>query len=64
MTSFKEKYLKGEVTIEDLDDFIDDWHDKYTGNKSLQEFLGLSDEDSENHIWKNCWTRQKSGRVD
>jgi hypothetical protein len=44
MSNFKEKYLKDEVTIVDLDDFIDIWH-KGTEEQSLQDFLGLSDEE-------------------
>jgi hypothetical protein len=42
--SFKEKYLKGECTIEELDDYVDIWHKGSTG-KSLQKFLGFSNEE-------------------
>ena len=42
--TFMEKYLLGEVEAEDVDDFVDEWHEgEYT--TSLAEFLGLSDDE-------------------
>jgi len=45
--TFKELYLADQVSIEQLDDFIDEWHTKYSGSKTLQEFLGLTDEENQ-----------------
>lgn len=44
MTSFKEQYLNDEVTIQDLDRFVEEWHTK-ASSKSLQEFLGFTDDE-------------------
>jgi hypothetical protein len=44
MSNFKEQYLKDLVTIEQLDDFVDNWHKK-SENISLQEFLGFDDQE-------------------
>jgi hypothetical protein len=44
MRTFMEQYLADEVEAEDIDDFVDAWHEgEYTA--SLAEFLGLSDEE-------------------
>jgi len=44
MTNFKEQYLNDEIDIDQLDDFIDSWH-KNKPNISLQDFLGLNDDE-------------------
>lgn len=43
MSNFKEKYLKENIDISVIDDFIDEWHTNPKG--TLQEFLGLSNEE-------------------
>jgi hypothetical protein len=42
--NFMEKYLAGEVEAEDIDDFVDEWHEE-EHTASLAEFLGLSDDE-------------------
>lgn len=39
--SFKSLYLEGKVTIDQLDDFIEEWHSK-PETQTLPEFLGLT----------------------
>lgn len=39
--TFLERYLNGEVLAEDIDDFIDIWHENPAG-KEIYEFLGMS----------------------
>lgn len=43
MNSFVALFLRGELTADDIDDFIDAWHDNDTF-MSLAEFLGMTDE--------------------
>ena len=42
MTSFKEQYLLGNVSIDELDDFVDAWHKNQQG-LTLQNYLGFDD---------------------
>lgn len=46
MLTFKEQYLKGLITIEQLNDFVDAWH-RNSQNISLQNFLGFNDQEME-----------------
>jgi hypothetical protein len=39
--SFVERALAGEVTIDEIDDFVDDWHDN-PGDLPLYEHLGFT----------------------
>jgi hypothetical protein len=41
MSNFIEKCLSREASPEDIDDYIDQWHDN-PGNRTLHEFLGLT----------------------
>jgi hypothetical protein len=41
MSNFIEKCLAREATPEDIDDYIDQWHDN-PGNLALHEFLGMT----------------------
>lgn len=46
-TTFVEKCIKGEVLlddIDDIDDFVDIWHEGGSG-KELNEFLGMTNEE-------------------
>lgn len=44
LRTFMERYLAGEVEAEDIDDFVEEWHNgKHAA--SLAEFLGLSDDE-------------------
>ena len=40
-TSFIDQYIKGEVSEEDIHDFIDIWHEDDT-TQTLFEFLGMT----------------------
>jgi hypothetical protein len=43
-------YQQGQADADDIDDFIDDWHDSTdTGTRSLAEFLGMTDD--EYQVW-------------
>lgn len=44
MSNFKMQYLNGEIPIEKLDDFVEEWHSS-SNKESLQDFLGLTDEE-------------------
>jgi hypothetical protein len=51
--TFMDRYLAGEVEPEDIDDFVDEWHEgKYA--TALAEFLGLSDDE----YWR--WVKDSS----
>ena len=41
--TFLERYLNGEVLADDIDDFIDRWHENPEG-REIYEFLGMSNE--------------------
>jgi hypothetical protein len=44
--SFVDKYLAGEALLDDIDDYVDLWHDGEGGpDVSLADFLGFSDEE-------------------
>lgn len=45
--TFKEKYLAGEVTFEDIDDYSQEWgfHDDIS--MTLREYLGLNEEEED-----------------
>ena len=46
MINFKEQYLSGHVSIDKLDDFINEWHkNKNKGGDTLQEYLGFNDDE-------------------
>jgi hypothetical protein len=42
--TFLDRYLKGEMLAEDIDDFVDYWHGN-PGNQQLNEFLGMTEEE-------------------
>ena len=42
MKTFKEAYLSGEATEDDLDGWVDQWHDGYKLTEFLHETLGMS----------------------
>ncbi len=41
LSNFIEKFTLGEVGVEDLDNFIEEWHDSPT-DLSLYDYLGLT----------------------
>lgn len=40
--SFLDRFARGEVTEDQIDDFIDDWHAGKTDADDLHEYLGLT----------------------
>jgi len=48
MSNFVNDYLNEKVSLDDIDDYIDNWHEG-NSNKELHEFLGLTKE--EYAIW-------------
>lgn len=55
--TFMERYLAGEVEVDDIDDFVEQWHNgQYIA--SLAEFLGLSDDE----YWR--WVKDASALPD
>ena len=46
--SFIQKCLRGEASVNDIDDYIDEWH-LSTENINLHAFLGMTD--SEYNLW-------------
>ncbi|MEI6063803.1 MAG: hypothetical protein WCQ26_04365 [Pseudanabaena sp. ELA748] len=54
-SSFIEKCINGDASLDEIDDYIDDWHDSDSANAlELHEFLGMS--------WKeySLWAIQPS----
>ena len=45
--TFVEKVKKGLCSIDDIDDYIDKWHDEYQGNLKLYEYLGMTEDEYE-----------------
>lgn len=43
MSNFFEKYMNDEVTVDDLDDFLEEWHNS-ASNLEIDEYLGLTEE--------------------
>jgi hypothetical protein len=45
-STYMDLLLAGEVLLQDIDDFIDDWHDapdgSWAASQSLEEFLGMT----------------------
>ena len=39
---FFELLKQGKVRPEEIDDYIDQWQDEYTGDDTLEEFLGMT----------------------
>jgi len=39
--AFMELYLRGQVAADDIDDFIDNWHES-PGSQELFEYLGMT----------------------
>jgi hypothetical protein len=66
MSNFKEKYLLEEISISEIDDFIEAWHKKPIG--TLREYLGLTPEEylayshGESKL-KQILDKQKQNRV-
>ena len=46
--TFLERYMNGEVLAEDIDDFVDAWHQN-SGEKEIFEYLGMTRD--EYSIW-------------
>jgi hypothetical protein len=44
-TTFVERYLQGKAAPDDIDDFVDAWHEGDGQDKALAEYLGLDDEE-------------------
>jgi hypothetical protein len=44
-TTFMQKCLAGEAVPDDIDDFVDRWHDGGGSGESLAEFLGFTDDE-------------------
>ena len=45
---FKERYLDGEITLEEIDDYVDTWNNS-DEPCSLREYLGLNAEEED--VW-------------
>ena len=43
MNKFYDLYMQDKVTIEDLDDFLEEWN-RSSSSERISEYLGLSDE--------------------
>lgn len=43
MNKFYDLYMQDKVNIEDLDDFLEEWH-RSTSNEEVNEYLGLTEE--------------------
>jgi len=39
--TFVEQYLKGQIGLSQIDDFVDQWHDS-DDDRPIEEFLGLT----------------------
>ena len=48
MSDFIQKCLTGDASIKDIDDYIDNWHQR-DSDLSLHEFLGMTR--NEYHLW-------------
>ena len=48
MSNFIEKCIQGSVLLDDIDDFIDEWHEG-ENDESLHKFLGMTE--SEYSLW-------------
>lgn len=51
--NFHELYLEGKVTIDDIDDFIENWHNGDGEGLELHEYLGLTEEQY-SHFVQHC----------
>ena len=63
MSNFLDRCLSGDALIEDIDDYIDDWHQS-DSDQSLPEFLGMTR--NEYRLWgkdPNCLPYIVSARV-
>ena len=40
--TFVEMFQRGECTADDIDVYIDKWHDEYNGPLALYEYLGMT----------------------
>ena len=40
--NFKERYLSGECTLDDLDDYVAQWHERQDDGVDLHEYLGFT----------------------
>ena len=43
--TFVEMVKNGQCSIDEIDDYIDKWHDEYNGNLKLHEYLGMTDDE-------------------
>jgi hypothetical protein len=43
MNKFYDLYMQDKVNIEDLDDFLEEWH-RSNSNEEINEYLGLTEE--------------------
>ena len=42
MSTFMERYLRGEVTAEEIDDYVELWHESLGFSGELHEYLGMT----------------------
>lgn len=49
--TFMDEFLTGNVTADEVDDWVDEWHDGGT-NVPLSEFLGLNQEEYNRWVMK------------
>lgn len=40
--TFVELYKAGEVNVDDIDNFVDEWHNTNNGNQPLHRYLGMT----------------------
>jgi hypothetical protein len=48
-STFIELALRGEVVQDEIDDFVDEWHDDEQDDRALHEFLGMTQQEYE--LW-------------
>lgn len=67
MKTFKERFLAGQATEEDIDQEVDNWH-AGKSNKSLASYLGLTPREYSNFVahpnifWSNLKELKASGK--
>jgi hypothetical protein len=45
MSTFVQDYIDGNAELKDVDDYVDNWHDDADEERTLQEFLGFTEEE-------------------
>ena len=46
MENFKTRYLAGEIELEEIDDYVDEWNNS-DDTRTLAQFLGLNEEEED-----------------